>query len=67
MLIRIVWAVAIGLAVWLACLFLGGFLETLKADPVVFIGSFLKTYATIIGAIAGLLAFVTGWTPRPTV
>ena len=63
MFMRIVWAIAVGLFVWLACLFLGGLLVTLKMDPVVFIGDFLKQYAVVIGTIAGLLAFAGNWSP----
>ena len=64
---KIVLAVVVAVVVTLACILLGGILETLKVAIAVTIGNFLQSYAGVIGVLSGLWFFFAGWTPRPRV
>lgn len=63
MIARLILAIVIGVAVFLVCLLLGAILIALKVDVVETIGKFLQQWAVVIGALAGLLSFFTGWNP----
>lgn len=56
---RIALAVIIGLAVGLACLFLGLLLGSLNIAPASAVAGFLTAYAWAIGVLAGLWYFFT--------
>ena len=60
---RIVIAVLIGIIVWLVCVFGGALLASLGIPVLSKLGELFQTYAVVIGAIAGLVAFFTGWSP----
>ncbi len=65
---RLLIAIGVGILVILICYFVGGLLVTTKLSPVVFIGDFLKTWAVLLGIVAGIFAFASGWNPiRPAV
>ena len=66
MISRIVLAVVVAVVVTLACLLLGGILETLKVAIAVTIGQFLESYGAVIGVLAGLWYFFSGasWPTR---
>lgn len=57
---RIVLAIVVGVVVFLGCVLLGGLLATLKVDFAVTVGTFLKTYASLIGLLAALWHFFAG-------
>lgn len=57
---KIAIAVIVGIAVWLVALLLGTLLLAVDAQPVTAVGAFLKTYAALIGLLAGLLNYFTG-------
>lgn len=58
--LRILWAVAVAIAVWLLCLLFGGLLQTGHQPQVDFVGSFLIANAALIALAALLFAFVGG-------
>lgn len=62
MIARLIYAIAIGIGTALVVLLVGIVLGALNVPVVESIGSFLRQYAWLIGAVAGLLAFVTGRT-----
>lgn len=63
--VRIILAVIVAIAVWLACLFLGVVLGTLNVPLTDAIASFLTHWGWTIGVLAGLWYFFTGQTwPR---
>lgn len=57
MLMRIGYAIVVGIIVGLVCLFLGVILATLDVPPVTAIAKFLTQWAWPIGVLAGLLWF----------
>jgi hypothetical protein len=67
MLMRIVAAIAVGIGTSLICLLIGLVLVALNVPIVEAIGSFLRQYAWLIGAVTGLFWFATGrtWTVVP--
>lgn len=56
-------AIVIGAACWLIALGLGFLLVALNIPGLSDLGAFFKAYAVPIGAVCGLLAFFTGWSP----
>lgn len=60
MLSRIVLAVVVAVVVTLACILVGGLLAALTVPVATTVGNFLKTYATVIGILAGLWHFFSG-------
>lgn len=66
MLFKLIAAVVVAVVVTLACILLGGILDTLKVDVAVTVGNFLKNYGAILGVVAGLWYFVAGGFKLPT-
>lgn len=60
MLGRIILAVVVAGITILACILVGGLLMELNFNPAYAVGAFLKTYATVIGILAGLWYFFKG-------
>lgn len=60
---RIGIALVIGAIVWLIAIGLGILLGALGIPGISDLGKFFTSYAIPIGAVAGLLAFFTGWSP----
>lgn len=60
MLGRLLYAIAAFIVVFLACQLLGLVLADLKVEILATIGTFLRTWAVLLGVAAGLLAFVSG-------
>lgn len=60
MLSRVILAVVVAVVVTLACVLVGGILETLKVAVAVTVGDFLKDFAGVIGTLAGLWFFFRG-------
>lgn len=60
MLSRLVLAVVVAVVVTLACILLGAILTALTVSVAVTVGDFLKTYAAVIGILAGLWYFFSG-------
>ena len=56
-------AFIIGAIAWLVCIGLGILLAALGIPGLSDLGKFFTAYAIPIGAVAGLLAFFTGWSP----
>lgn len=67
MIARLVFAVAVGIGTALACLLLGLILSAIGVPIVTTIGDFLSRWAWVIGAVAGLISFVSGRVWPPTV
>jgi hypothetical protein len=59
---RLLYAIAIGVVVWLICTFFGGFLALAGQPMLTYLGEFLKTWAVLLGIVAAILAFVSGGT-----
>lgn len=55
----LVLAVVVAVAVTLGCLLLGALLAELNITVAVVVGVFLKTYAGVLGLLAGLWFFFT--------
>ena len=53
-------AVVVAVVVTLACVLLGTILQSLTVAVAVTIGDFLKTYAAVLGVLAGLWWFFVG-------
>ena len=62
MIARIVLAMVVGAAVGLLCLLLGSVLSSVDIPFVATVGSFLATWAWVIGLLAGVWFFFTGRT-----
>lgn len=62
MLSRIVLSVVVAVVVTLACLLVGGILETLGVAVATTIGAFLRGYSSVIGVLAGLWYMFAGYT-----
>ena len=60
LILRILWALAVAVIVWLVCVFLGGFLALAGQPMVTYVGSFIERWATLIAIVAFILAFVGG-------
>lgn len=60
---RLVVAVVIGVAIFLICLLLGMVFVSLDVPVLKTIGKFLEEWAAVIGVLAAVLAFFTGWNP----
>lgn len=60
MLGRIVMACIAGILVFLVCVLVGGLLVTTAVPFVVTVGTFLKTYAGLLGLLAALAHFFGG-------
>lgn len=56
---NVILAIVIAAVTWLGCVFLGGILATVNIPVVVVAGSFLKSYASAIGILAGVWFFFT--------
>lgn len=68
MLRRLVVAVVVAVVVTLACVLLGSILDSLRVSVAVTVGDFLRTYSGVLGVLAGLWSFFTGWVgPGPRV
>lgn len=65
MLSRLILAVVVAVVVTLACVLLGDLLGALTVQVATTIGSFLKTYSTVIGILAGLWYFFAGSASGP--
>ncbi len=63
MLTRLVVAAVIGVVVFLVCLLLGSVLVSLHVPVLTTIGNFLVDWDVVIGVLAAILAFFTGWSP----
>lgn len=63
MLMRLVYAMAVAVLVYLACILLGLILGSLNVPIAATVGGFLTEFAVVIGVLAGLMNF-TGWGPR---
>jgi hypothetical protein len=59
---RLLYAVAIGVIAWLVCTFFGGFLALTHQAMLAYLGAFLVTWAVLIGILAAILTFVSGGT-----
>lgn len=57
---KIVLAVVVAVVVTLGCLLLGSILAALTVQIAITIGDFLKSYASVIGILAGLWYFFAG-------
>jgi len=57
---RIVLAVIVGVIVYLACLLVGPLLADLRASFAVTVGSWLTSYAAVLGLLAALWYFFAG-------
>lgn len=57
---RILWALAVAVVVWLICVFLGGFLALTGQPMVDYVGAFIERWATLIAVVAFIFAFVGG-------
>lgn len=57
---RIVLAVVVAVVVSLACILVGGILASLGVTIAVTVGVFLKSYAWVLGVLAGLWYFFSG-------
>lgn len=57
---RILWALAVAVVVWLICVFLGGFLALTGQPMVDYVGAFIERWATLIAIVAFIFAFVGG-------
>lgn len=66
MLFKLIAAVVVAVVVTLACILLGGILDSLKVEIATTIGNFLKSYGTVLGVLAGLWYFVAGGFRFPT-
>jgi hypothetical protein len=62
MLSRVVLAVVVAVVVTLACTLLGGILMTLEVSVAVAVGSFLREFSGVLGVLAGLWYFFSGYT-----
>lgn len=62
MLSRVVMACVVGIVVFLVCILVGGLLITTAVPFVVTVGTFLKTYASLLGLLAALAYFFTNQT-----
>jgi fructose-specific phosphotransferase system IIC component len=60
LLMRLLYAIAVGVIAWLICVFFGGFLALTNQPMLAFLGHFLETYAVLIGIIVAVLAVVGG-------
>lgn len=60
MLSKLVLAVVVAVIVTLACVLVGSILISLEVAIAVTIGDFLKSYAGVIGVLAGLWHFFAG-------
>lgn len=65
MITRLVLAVVVAVVVGLACVLLGSVLGSLNVPIAETVGHFLRGYAWLIGALAGLWYFFTGRTAIP--
>lgn len=57
---KLMLAVVVAVVVTLACVLLGTILQSLTVAVAVTIGDFLKTYAAVLGVLAGLWWFFVG-------
>lgn len=57
---KLVLAVVVAVVVTLGCILLGSILNALTVQIAVTIGNFLKSYAAVIGILAGLWYFFAG-------
>ena len=57
---RILWALAVAVIVWLACVFLGGFLAMAGQPMVTYVGAFIERWAMLLAIVAFIIAFVGG-------
>ena len=60
MLRKLIVSVCVAVIVTLACALLGAILITLKVEVAVTVGVWLKSYAGVLGVLAGLFNFATG-------
>lgn len=68
MLSRIALSIIVGIAVSLLCVFVGGLLITVEIALVAATGAFLNTFAGLLGLLAALWYFFSGyayWPRRP--
>ncbi len=66
MLSKLVIACVVGIVVFLACILVGGLLVTTTVPFVVTVGTFLKTYAGLLGLLAALFHYFAGGSTWPT-
>jgi len=59
---RLLYAIAIGVIAWLVCVFFGGFLALTHQAMLAYLGGFLQAWAVLIGVVAAIFAFVSGGT-----
>ena len=57
---KLILAVVVAVVVTLACILLGGILDSLKVQIAITIGDFLKSYGAVIGVLAGLWFYFAG-------
>ncbi len=57
---RLLYAIAVGVVVWLVCVFFGGFLALTSQPMLAYLGNFLSTWAVLIGVVFAIFAFVGG-------
>jgi hypothetical protein len=62
MLSKLILSVVVAVVVTLVCILLGAILIVLKVDIAVTVGNFLKSYGGVLGVLAGLWYFFTGFT-----
>lgn len=60
MLRKLIVAIVVAVVVTLVCTLLGAILITLKVEVAVTVGQWLKSYASVLGVLAGLYNFATG-------
>ena len=60
LIMRILWALAVAVIVWLICVFLGGFLALAGQPMVTYVGTFIERWVTLIAIVAFIFAFVGG-------
>jgi hypothetical protein len=60
LLMRLLWAIAVGVLVWLLCVFFGGLLALTNQTMLAYLGDFLVKWADLIGILAAIFAFVGG-------
>lgn len=61
MLRNLILAIVIAVVVTLGCVLLGAILVALNVQIAVTIGNFLKTYSGVLGVLAGLWYFFSGY------
>ena len=60
LLMKILYALAVAVAVYIICVFFGGLLVLIAIPVVAYVGNFIKEWATAFAVLAFIFAFVSG-------